>query len=119
MVFQNYALSPYMNVEQNIAYPLKLRHKSRTEISQGVKETLEAVKLTGLENRKISQLSGGQRQRVALACAIVFKPKILLMDEPMSALDKKFREEMQIELRRLHDSLVITTVMLPMTRKRR
>ena len=110
MVFQNYALFPHMSVEQNVAYPLKLRRKTKDEISQGVQEALDTVKLAGLGNRKIGQLSGGQRQRVALARAIVFKPKVLLMDEPLSALDKKLREEMQIELRRLHDNLAITTV---------
>ena len=110
MVFQNYALFPHMNVAQNVGYPLKLRRKTKDEISEGVQEALDTVKLSGLENRKIGQLSGGQRQRVALARAIVFKPKILLMDEPLSALDKNLREEMQIELRRLHDSLAMTTV---------
>ena len=110
MVFQNYALFPHMTVEQNVAYPLKLRRKTKDEIASGVQEALDTVQLSGLGSRKIGQLSGGQRQRVALARAIVFRPKILLMDEPLSALDKKLREEMQIELRRLHDSLAMTTV---------
>lgn len=110
MVFQNYALFPHMNVEQNVGYPLKLRGVSKSSIKETVEEALNTVKLDGLGHRGVSELSGGQKQRVALARAIVFKPKILLMDEPLSALDKKLREEMQIELRHLHDSLNITTV---------
>ena len=110
MVFQNYALFPHMNVEQNVGYPQKLRGVSKSSIKETVDEALSTVKLDGLGHRGVSELSGGQKQRVALARAIVFKPKILLMDEPLSALDKKLREEMQIELRHLHDSLNITTV---------
>jgi putative spermidine/putrescine transport system ATP-binding protein len=110
MVFQNYALFPHMNVEDNVGYPQKLRSVSKSEIKQSVDEALSVVKLDSLGKRRVSELSGGQKQRVALARAIVFKPKILLMDEPLSALDKKLREEMQIELRQLHDSLSITTV---------
>jgi putative spermidine/putrescine transport system ATP-binding protein len=110
MVFQNYALFPHMNVEDNIGYPQKLRGVSKSETKQSVDEALSIVKLDGLGKRRVGELSGGQKQRVALARAIVFKPKILLMDEPLSALDKKLREEMQIELRQLHDSLNITTV---------
>ena len=110
MVFQNYALFPHMTVEQNVGYPQKLRGVSKAEISRTVDEALTTVKLEGLGHRRVDELSGGQRQRVALARAIVFKPKILLMDEPLSALDKKLREEMQIELRQLHDKLNMTTV---------
>ncbi len=110
MVFQNYALFPHMNVEQNVGYPQKLRGIRKSDMKKTVEEALETVKLDGLGHRGVSELSGGQRQRVALARAIVFKPKILLMDEPLSALDKKLREEMQIELRHLHDSLNMTTV---------
>ena len=110
MVFQNYALFPHMNVEDNIGYPQKLRGVSKSETKLNVDEALNIVKLDGLGKRRVGELSGGQKQRVALARAIVFKPKILLMDEPLSALDKKLREEMQIELRQLHDSLNITTV---------
>ena len=110
MVFQNYALFPHMSVEQNVGYPQKLRGVSVTETKRSVEEALETVKLAGLGHRGVDELSGGQRQRVALARAIVFKPKILLMDEPLSALDKKLREEMQIELRQLHDTLNMTTV---------
>ena len=110
MVFQNYALFPHMNVEDNIGYPQKLRGVSKSETKHSVDEALSIVKLDGLGKRRVGELSGGQKQRVALDRAIVFKPKILLMDEPLSALDKKLREEMQIELRQLHDSLNITTV---------
>jgi putative spermidine/putrescine transport system ATP-binding protein len=110
MVFQNYALFPHMNVEQNVAYPQKLRGVSKSEITETVNDALKTVKLDGLGHRGVGELSGGQRQRVALARAIVFKPKILLMDEPLSALDKKLREEMQIELRQLHEGLNMTTV---------
>jgi len=101
---------PHMTVEQNVGYPQKLRGVSAAETKRSVEEALNTVKLEGLGHRGINELSGGQRQRVALARAIVFKPKILLMDEPLSALDKKLREEMQIELRQLHDTLNMTTV---------
>ncbi len=110
MVFQNYALFPHMNVEQNVGYPQKLRGINKADMKTTVDEALATVKLDGLGHRGVSELSGGQKQRVALARAIVFRPKILLMDEPLSALDKKLREEMQIELRHLHDSLNMTTV---------
>jgi putative spermidine/putrescine transport system ATP-binding protein len=110
MVFQNYALFPHMNVNNNVAFPLKLRKVNRAEIAERVEKALDLVKLRGLGERRISQLSGGQRQRVALARAIIFEPRILLMDEPLSALDKNLREHMQIELRRLHEMLGMTTV---------
>ena len=110
MVFQNYALFPHMSVAANVAFPLKLRKVSKAEIEQRVEQTLETVQLGGYGERRIDQLSGGQRQRVALARAIVFEPHILLMDEPLSALDKKLREHMQIELRHLHEKLGMTTV---------
>ena len=110
MVFQNYALFPHMTVAANIAYPLKLRKIPRDEIERRVNEALETVRLEGFGGRKISQLSGGQKQRIALARAIVFKPRIVLMDEPLSALDKKLRDHMQIELRQMHDRLGMTTV---------
>jgi putative spermidine/putrescine transport system ATP-binding protein len=110
MVFQNYALFPHMNVAANIAFPLKLRGVAKAEIAQRVEAALETVQLGGYGVRRVDQLSGGQRQRVALARAIVFEPRILLMDEPLSALDKQLREHMQIELRRLHDQLGMTTV---------
>ena len=110
MVFQNYALFPHMTVAENIAYPLKIRRMSRADIEPRVEGALETVQLGGYGDRRIGQLSGGQRQRVALARAIVFEPRILLMDEPLSALDKKLRDRMQIELRHLHDKLGLTTV---------
>jgi putative spermidine/putrescine transport system ATP-binding protein len=110
MVFQSYALFPHMDVAANIAYPLKLRGIAKTEIAARTERALETVKLGGYGTRRIDELSGGQRQRVALARAIVFEPRILLMDEPLSALDKQLREHMQIELRQLHDRLGMTTV---------
>ncbi|MGW7772863.1 ABC transporter ATP-binding protein [Pseudomonas machongensis] len=110
MMFQNYALFPHMNVFQNVAYPLKLRGYSRDEIRKRVGEALEMVELDKLVGRRIDEMSGGQRQRIALARAIVFEPKILLMDEPLSALDKRLRETMQLEIRRLHERLGMTVV---------
>jgi putative spermidine/putrescine transport system ATP-binding protein len=110
MVFQNYALFPHMNVAANIAFPLRLRGVSKAEQATRVERALDIVQLAGYGQRRIDQLSGGQRQRVALARAIVFEPRILLMDEPLSALDKQLREHMQIELRRLHEKLGMTTV---------
>lgn len=110
MVFQSYALFPHMSVADNIGYPLKLRKVARADIEQRVKATLDTVQLAGYGERKITQLSGGQKQRIALARAIVFNPRIVLMDEPLSALDKKLRDHMQIELRHMHDRLGMTTV---------
>lgn len=110
MVFQSYALFPHMSVADNIAFPLKLRGIASKESEERVTEALETVQLSGLGERGIDQLSGGQRQRVALARAFVFRPRILLMDEPLSALDKKLRERMQIELKHLHRKLGVTTV---------
>ncbi|MEM7426515.1 MAG: ABC transporter ATP-binding protein [Pseudomonadota bacterium] len=110
MVFQNYALFPHMSVAGNVGFPLKLRNVQGAELAERVEGALETVQLGGYGERGIDQLSGGQKQRVALARAIVFEPRILLMDEPLSALDKKLREHMQIELRHLHDKLGMTTV---------
>jgi len=110
MVFQSYALFPHMDVAANVGFPLKLRKVAKDEIADRVNKALETVQLTGYGERRINQLSGGQKQRVALARAIVFSPRILLMDEPLSALDKKLREHMQIELRHLHEKLGMTTV---------
>ena len=110
MVFQNYALFPHMTVAGNLAYPLKLRGLSRADIEQKVRRALDIVQLGGFGDRNVDQLSGGQRQRVALARAIIFEPRVVLMDEPLSALDKKLREHMQIEVRHLHQQLGMTTV---------
>jgi putative spermidine/putrescine transport system ATP-binding protein len=110
MVFQNYALFPHMNVFHNIAFPLKQRRVSAAETAERVGRALDLVQLKGLGERRVDQLSGGQRQRVALARAVVFEPRIVLMDEPLSALDKSLREHMQIELRNLHRRLGMTTV---------
>lgn len=112
MMFQNYALFPHMSVSANIAYPLKVRKWSKARIEAAVDEVLAMVQLSGYQSRRISQLSGGQKQRVALARAIVFKPQILLMDEPLSALDKNLRETMQVELRSMHERLGLTTVLV-------
>jgi putative spermidine/putrescine transport system ATP-binding protein len=110
MVFQNYALFPHMDVFQNVAFPLRQRAMRMTEITSRVREALDLVQLAEYAERRVDQLSGGQRQRVALARAIVFEPRILLMDEPLSALDKKLRERMQIEIRHLHERLGMTTI---------
>lgn len=110
MVFQSYALFPHMTVTENVGYPLKLRKVSAQDAATQVQQALDTVQLSELGSRKIDQLSGGQRQRVALARAFVFGPQILLMDEPLSALDKKLREQMQIELKHLHEQLDVTTV---------
>ena len=110
MTFQSYALFPHMTVAGNVAYPLKLRRVPKPEIARRVGEALDTVQLGGFGDRRIDQLSGGQKQRVAVARAIVFEPRILLMDEPLSALDKKLRDQMQIELRHLHEKLGMTTV---------
>lgn len=110
MVFQNYALFPHMTVAGNVGYPLKLRNVPKPEMAERIENALETVQLGGYGERRIDQLSGGQKQRVALARSIVFEPRILLMDEPLSALDKKLRDRMQIELRHLHEKLGMTTV---------
>lgn len=110
VVFQSYALFPHMNVSRNVGYALRVRGVPAAEIGRRVHEALSLVRLGELADRHIHQLSGGQKQRVALARAIVFHPSILLMDEPLSALDKNLREEMQIEIRQLQRHLGITTV---------
>ncbi|ACM05577.1 ABC transporter ATP-binding protein [Thermomicrobium roseum DSM 5159] len=110
MVFQNYALFPHMTVAENIAFPLKMRKWPRDRIEQAVREALQLVRLPGFEQRYPRQLSGGQQQRVALARALVFRPPVLLMDEPLGALDKKLREEMQLEIKHIQESLNITTI---------
>ena len=109
-VFQNYALFPHMNVADNIGYGLKLKKTSKAEISRRVKEMLELVQLTGFEKRKPSELSGGQRQRVAIARALVNNPEVLLLDEPLGALDLQLRRAMQHELKHLQKKLGITFI---------
>jgi spermidine/putrescine transport system ATP-binding protein len=109
-VFQSYALFPHLSVADNIAFGLKMKKVSRDEIRQRVTAAADLVSLTGMEDRKPGQLSGGQRQRVALARAIVLEPQVLLLDEPLSALDAKLRHAMQIELKRLQKMLGITFV---------
>ncbi|MDG1319383.1 MAG: ABC transporter ATP-binding protein [Paracoccaceae bacterium] len=110
MVFQSYALFPFMTVAENVAYPLKVRGVSKADQKTRAESALATVQLDGYGDRRITQLSGGQKQRVALARAIVFEPQIILMDEPLSALDKKLREHMQIELKALHEKLDATVV---------
>ena len=110
MVFQNYAIFPHINVRRNIEFGLRKEKISSQEMNDRVAESLKMVKLEGYEKRFSNQLSGGQRQRIALARALVKRPKVLLLDEPLGALDKKLREEMQIELRNLQRSVGITFV---------
>ena len=107
-VFQRYALFPHLNVKDNIAFGLKLRKTPQSEIDRKVEEMLELVNLKGFGNRSTTSLSGGQQQRVAIARAIVNEPKVLLLDEPLGALDLKLRKEMQIELKKLHERLDMT-----------
>ena len=109
-VFQNYALFPHMSVAENVAFPLEVRRIRGSEIRERVARALAMVELTGFEKRKPAQLSGGQQQRVAMARALVFDPELVLMDEPLGALDKHLREQMQYELKRLHRELGVTMV---------
>jgi putative spermidine/putrescine transport system ATP-binding protein len=110
MVFQNYALFPHMTVEQNVAYPLTVRGLSQAAQREKVATALGMVEMAKLGSRYPSQLSGGQQQRVALARALVFEPQLVLMDEPLGALDKQLREHMQLELKELHRRLGVTFV---------
>ncbi len=110
IVFQSYALFPHMTVRGNVEYPLRLRRRPAEETRRRAEAALDRVQLLHLADRDIAALSGGQRQRVALARAIVYEPRVMLMDEPLSALDKNLREAMQYEIRRLHDDLGITTI---------
>ncbi len=110
MLFQNYALFPHMTVEENIGYPLKLRKLPKDEINSKVTKMIKMVKLEGMEKRLPKQLSGGQQQRVALARAIVYNPPLLLLDEPLGALDKNLRHDMQFEIKRITGELGITTI---------
>ena len=109
-VFQNYALFPHMTVAENVAFPWAARRVGRADAESRVARALDMVRLGGLGHRRPAQLSGGQQQRVALARALVFEPRLVLMDEPLGALDKQLREEMQLEIRRIHERLGVTFV---------
>ncbi|MGY5775280.1 ABC transporter ATP-binding protein [Rhizobium sp. LEGMi135b] len=110
MVFQNYALMPHMTAFENVAYPLKVRGVSKTEIKDKVSDALKRVGLAGFEHRKPKQLSGGQQQRVGIARCIVYSPSIIMMDEPLGALDKNLREQMQDEIKTLHREIGTTFI---------
>ena len=110
MVFQNYALMPHMTVFENIAFPLRVRKMSNLEVERRVREALDLIRLPEVAKRKPKELSGGQQQRVSLARAVVYRPSIVLMDEPLGALDRKLREQMQLEIKRIHHELGITMV---------
>jgi putative spermidine/putrescine transport system ATP-binding protein len=110
MVFQNYALFPHLSVKRNIAFGLKIRKVAKTEIDRRVDEVLSLVQLTEHKSKHPAQLSGGQQQRVAIARAVVLEPQVVLMDEPLSNLDAKLRQEMRTEIKRLHNTLGLTTV---------
>ena len=110
MVFQNYALFPHMSVAENLAFPLSVRGMSKAEQEERVKKVLDMVELPQMGGRRPAQLSGGQQQRVAVARALVFEPDLVLMDEPLGALDKQLREQMQYEIKHIHESLGVTVV---------
>jgi spermidine/putrescine ABC transporter ATP-binding subunit len=110
LVFQSLALFPHMSVFSNVAFPLRMRRVGRKEIAERVANALEVVRLPDVGSRRINELSGGQQQRVALARALVYEPKLLLLDEPLGALDRRLREEMQLEIVRLHQSIDVTIV---------
>ncbi len=110
MVFQNYALFPHMSIAENLAFPLETRGMGKSEIEDRVKKALDMVHLGAFFGRRPGQLSGGQQQRVAVARALVFEPKLVLMDEPLGALDKQLREEMQYEIKHIHENLGVTVV---------
>ena len=110
MVFQNYALMPHMTVFENIAFPLQIRRVSKDEIKKRVTKVLELVELPDVADRKPKELSGGQQQRVSIARCIVYDPSLILMDEPLGALDKKLREQMQLEIKRIHEESGITVM---------
>ena len=110
MVFQNYALFPHMTVYENLAFPLRVRKISKDEIDKKVDKVLSMVSLSGFEKRMPGQLSGGQQQRVAVARSLVFDPQLVLMDEPLGALDKNLRESMQYEIKHIHESIGVTVV---------
>ena len=108
--FQNYALFPHMTISENIAYPLHVRKMPKDEIEKKVSKILEMIELPGFEGRRPAQLSGGQKQRIALARALVFEPQLVLMDEPLGALDKNLREQMQFEIKAIHENFGLTVV---------
>jgi putative spermidine/putrescine transport system ATP-binding protein len=110
MVFQGYALFPHLTVAENVAFPLKVRRRPKAEIQAAVRQALDSVQLDGFADRMPRQLSGGQQQRAALARALVFKPHLLLLDEPLSALDKNLRGDMQAELKHLHERIGLTFI---------
>lgn len=110
VVFQHYALFPHMTVGENLAFPLEVRKISKDKITTRVKQVLRMIRLEGLENRKPQELSGGQQQRVAIARALVFEPSLVLMDEPLGALDRRLREDMQFEIRQMQRDLGITVL---------
>jgi putative spermidine/putrescine transport system ATP-binding protein len=110
MVFQGYALFPHLTVAENIAFPLRIRGMAKAERERRVKDALALVRMEGLADRLPRQVSGGQQQRVALARAVVFEPRVLLLDEPLSALDRGLRQEMQEELKRLHGELGLSFI---------
>lgn len=110
LVFQNYALFPHMTVEENLAFPLQVRYLSKSEVEKKVKRALDMVRLSDFGSRRPAQLSGGQQQRVAVARALVFEPELVLMDEPLGALDKNLREEMQYEIKHIQEDLGVTMI---------
>ncbi|MDC3234805.1 ABC transporter ATP-binding protein [Candidatus Puniceispirillum sp.] len=110
MVFQNYALFPHMTVGENLAFPLNVRNMPKVEVEEKVRSVLDMVQMLAFVDRKPAQLSGGQQQRIALARALVFSPELVLMDEPLGALDKQLREHMQYEIKHIHENLGVTVV---------
>jgi spermidine/putrescine transport system ATP-binding protein len=117
-VFQNYALFPHLSVFENVAFSMRLKKAAKSEVENKVNEYLRLVQLEGHAHKKPSQLSGGQKQRVAIARALINEPKVLLLDEPLSALDAKLRQHMLIELDQIHDKIGITFITLPMTSRK-
>jgi putative spermidine/putrescine transport system ATP-binding protein len=110
MVFQNYALFPHLTVAENLAFPLQARRLPKSVVTEKVQRALDLVQLAGMDGRRPAQLSGGQQQRVAVARALIYEPSLVLMDEPLGALDKQLREQMQLELKRIHERLGLTFV---------